>query len=121
MGVGLRILVIYNFGFVVAGNTLIAFGNVFIMNAATMFSVTWFRPQMRIIITSLSIFTALVSGGLGALISPFLVKENLPPDIGRQKVFWLIVYQGILVGSIMVLNLILFRGKPKVPPRYLLY
>lgn len=117
VGIGIRILVKVNFAFVVAGNTIIAFGNVFIMNSATMFSVTWFRPELRIIITSLAIFTSLVSGGLGALLSPFFVKENLPPELGQQKVFWLMIYQGIFVGVIMILNLVLFRGKPKVPPR----
>lgn len=83
IGVLIRILVKVNFGFVLAGNIFVAFGNVFIMNSPTMFSVTWFRPQLRIIVTSLAIFVTLVSGGLGALLSPFLVPENLTREDGK--------------------------------------
>lgn len=107
-----------NFGFVLAGNILVAFGNVFIMNSPTMFSVTWFRPDVRIIVTSVAIFVSLVSGGLGALFSPFIVPENIEAiEEGKQKVFDLIAYQAIFVGVIMILNLVLFRSKPKNPPR----
>lgn len=114
----LRILVKVSFGFVLAGNILVAFGNVFIVNSPTMFSVTWFRPELRIIVTSVAIFVSLVSGGFGALISPFLVPEDLPTSEGREKVFYLMIYQAVFVGVIMILNLIFFKSKPKNPPRY---
>lgn len=80
LGVVIRIFVYVNFAFVLAGNIFVAFGNVFLMNASTLFSVTWFRPEMRLVITSLSVFTTMISGGLGALLSPFIVKEVLTPE-----------------------------------------
>ena len=116
VGVIIRTFVDYDFIFVLVGNTFIALGNVFIMNAASQFSVTWFRPDLRLIVTSLAVFTTLVSGGIGALISPFVVKESFTDEEGRKAVFKLMVYQAGFVGGIMLLNLILFRGRPRISP-----
>jgi hypothetical protein len=80
-----------SFTFVIVGNTIIAFGNVFILNSPSQFSANWFRPQTRLVVTTLAIFAMNVSGGAGALISPFIVKEDMTPEAGLNAVFELML------------------------------
>jgi hypothetical protein len=74
IGMGLRCLVKTSFAFVLLGNTIIAFGNIFILKSPSQFSANWFRPQARLFVTSLAVFAMSVAGAVGGLISPFIVK-----------------------------------------------
>lgn len=110
VGLGLRCLVRVDFNYVLAGNTVIAIGNVFILNSPSQYSATWFKPERRLLVTSIAVFCMIVSGGIGALISPFIVRENLSQEAGLDSVFRLMVVQGAPLSAIMFLNLFLFRG-----------
>lgn len=112
----MRCLVKVSFSWVLAGNILVAFGNVFILNSPSQFSANWFRPENRLIVTSLAVFSMSVSGGAGALFSPFVVKSGLSQEEGLESVFRLMVLQGGPITFIMLFNLIFLRGKPKEPP-----
>lgn len=118
VGLALRCLVKVSFHFVLLGNGVMAFGNVFILNAPSQFSAAWFRPESRLVVTSLAVFAMSVSGGAGALISPFIVKAGMGQEEGLKAVFKLMLFQGVPVAAIMIVNLIFFRGKPKHPPAY---
>ena len=66
--------------------------------------------------TSIAVFCMIVSGGAGALVSPFVVKQNMSLSAGKDAVFVLLIFQGSIIAVIMLLNLIFFRGKPNHPP-----
>lgn len=74
IGLAMRCFVKLSFSYVLAGNTVIAFGNAFILNSPAQFSANWFRASARLLMTSIAVFAMVVSGGAGALISPFVVR-----------------------------------------------
>lgn len=118
VGVGLRCLVKESFTWVLLGNILVAAGNAFMLNAPSQFSANWFKPENRMVVTSVAVFFLSVSGAAGALLSPFVVKSGLSDEEGIDSVERLMLLQGAIIAFIMLLNLVFFRGKPKTPPAY---
>ena len=54
----------------------------------------------------------MVSGGFGALISPYVVHEGLPIEEGRKQLEKLVRYHFMIVGGVMIVNLLLFKADP---------
>lgn len=49
--------------------------------------------------------------------APYFVSEGLTPEEGRQNIQTLVNFQAFLIGSVMLFNLMFFRGIPSKPPK----
>ena len=56
------------------------------------------------------VFSNAVSGMIGAFLSPIIVEDGLNPDEGRDKIIEYVIFQGIAIVAVMMINLIFFKG-----------
>jgi hypothetical protein len=80
IGLLIRCLININFIFAILGNVVIAIGNIFILNSPSQLAANWFKPEKRLLITSLGLFSTSISGGIGAFVSSMLIPKNLQPE-----------------------------------------
>ena len=113
IGVCLRMLILESFTWVLIGNALVALGNAFVLYCPAKYSALWYPVENRLLVTGLIVFANTVSGGVGAFISPFFVKSDLSIEEGRNALRFLMIVQGLIVGSVMVINLLVFKGEPQ--------
>ena len=92
---------------------MVAFGNAFVLYCPAKYSALWYPVENRLLVTGLIVFANTVSGGVGAFISPFFVQPGLSIEDGRNSIRMLMITQGIIVGSVMIINLLVFKGEPQ--------
>ena len=112
LGCSFRLLILRSFWWVIVGNFIAAIGNSFILNCPSKYSSIWYEPRERLLITSILVFTNMISGGFGAFLSPFFVKSGLPSEEGQGQIYKLVIFHTIAIGSIMLLNIFCFRSDP---------
>lgn len=111
-GVVLRTFINQSFWLVIAGSTLCAVGNIFILNSPSKLAANWWSSGHLTAVNSLCTLANIVSNTIGAVIPSFFVSM----DSGRQDIVNLLRFEAGLVGGVLLLLIVFIRDKPGSPP-----
>jgi len=116
IGTWVTVLSEHAFMFIFIGNFIAAIGQPFIFNAPQMVSSTWFLPKERALSTAIGSTSNLLGAGIGFMISPQFVHDDVDPLTGLKQFHKLVLFCAILGTSAAALNVIFFKKQPPTPP-----
>jgi uncharacterized membrane protein YfcA len=87
-GLWLKCLINESFIYVIVGQTLLAAGQPFILNACSKLSANWYPENERLTSTAVGANSFVLGASIGTFMpSLFIYSDDLPPDVIREKVF----------------------------------
>lgn len=109
----IRLLFNIHFYFMLLGTFITGLGFTFMLNSPNKFAVTWFPNRQIAIINSICIFSIFTSDSIGAFSSGIFLSGS-----PTKEEYWsFFVKESAIVISILLLMALLFKGKPKYPPK----
>ena len=94
--------------YVLAGSTLAAFGNLFILNTPMKVAVNWFKSVSVPGIIFLTVLANLISATLGAALPGLILPKYPTIDEIKELVF----VEAIVISIPLLLMILLFKDKP---------
>uniref|UniRef100_A0A6P7FTG4 Feline leukemia virus subgroup C receptor-related protein 1-like n=1 Tax=Diabrotica virgifera virgifera TaxID=50390 RepID=A0A6P7FTG4_DIAVI len=100
----------------IIGQGLCAFGQVYIFNIPTKFASAWFGPDEVSTACALAVLGTQLGAAVGAIIPPFMVVKGETKDEIGDGIFNMTLYNTIGAAVILILIILFFRARPKLPP-----
>ncbi|XP_072386708.1 uncharacterized MFS-type transporter C09D4.1-like isoform X1 [Diabrotica undecimpunctata] len=100
----------------IIGQGLCALGQVYIFNIPTKFASTWFGPDEVSTACALAVLGTQLGSAIGAIIPPFMVVKGENKDETGDGIFDMTLYNAIAGVVILILVIVFFRARPKLPP-----
>lgn len=121
VGAWIRMLVNIDFYFVLGGQIIMAIGQPFMLSAPAKLAAVWFGDNERAIATTLGSLAAPIGAVTGFLLPLPLISENdAPPhstiEHGKNKFFWYVLVQNIVITVLGLPIILLIRNAPPSPP-----
>ena len=115
-GFWLRCLANISFTYAVVGQTIMAIGMSFILNAPTRISAKWFPIKERIISTSFGVYSGTVGMALGCFIPAvfFSNTDTNDPELAKEHYLNMSYFLAIISTMTLIPILIFFRNKPEI-------
>lgn len=117
-GAWVRMGVTSSFTWIIIGQTLAGLGQPFILNAPAKIAAVWFKPESRMIATTVLSVINILGVGIGFLIPSLFVEDNVSKEEGKSQFFNLVFAEAIIATVCTLPVFVFFREKPPTPPSF---
>ena len=115
----IRLLINFNFSWAIIACIFSGVGSPLIFNAITMVTVAWFPTSERPFATTITSLYPAIGRTLGSILPVIYINASVTdaePHEVRKNVFKSILLGGIVLSSFIIVGLLLFQERPKIPP-----
>jgi hypothetical protein len=108
-------LINYSFTFATIGQTSMAIGQPFIINAVVQISANWFPENERIIATSVAISANIFGSAIGAFVpSIFFTDDDIKKPVeAKQHCFDMNLSLAVFSAIVLLLSVLFLKDKPE--------
>nr|CAH7719638.1 unnamed protein product [Callosobruchus chinensis] len=100
-----------------AGQTIVAFSQIFILSVPARLAAVWFGPSQVSSACSIGVFGNQLGIAIGFLIPPLVVPGGTTEEVTSQ-LYTLFIGTAVAATIILVLVLLFFKSAPPTPPSY---
>ncbi|XP_074028613.1 choline/ethanolamine transporter flvcr2a isoform X3 [Leptinotarsa decemlineata] len=104
------------FCLVLAGQSLCAIGQVYMLNIPSKLASIWFGSNEVSTACALAVLGTQLGAAIGSIVPPFIVKTEYDEQETGKAIHHMVVGNAILAAIVFVVVLIFFRAKPTLPP-----